>query len=417
MAWKAAQSARVTQVFVAPGNAGTALEPKVQNIDIDETDIKALVKFAHNENIALTIIGPEAPLAAGIVDTFQAANLACLGPTQAAAQLESSKSFSKAFMQRHNIPTADYQTFSTQDAANYFIEMQTRFPVVIKADGLAAGKGVIIANTKTEAFEAIADMFAGTFGDAGYKIVIEEFLIGEEASFIVLCDGHHVLALTTSQDHKTRDDADTGPNTGGMGAYSPAPVITSILEKRIMEQIIYPTIQGMANEGTPYSGFLYAGVMIDKHNNPLVLEFNCRLGDPETQPLMLRLRSDLIELCEAALEQQLNKINIEWDPRPALGVVLTSGGYPKKYRSGYPIQGLPQQEIPDVKVFHAGTVLQNDHVVTAGGRVLCVTALGDNILDAQSKAYAVANQLLWDGVYYRRDIGYRAVNRQKQITV
>lgn len=415
LAWKAAQSSKVTHIFVAPGNAGTTEEPKVQNIDISETNIPALIKFAQSEKIALTIVGPEAPLAAGIVDAFQKTNLACLGPCQAAAQLESSKAFSKAFMQRHNIPTAGYQSFTSQEEAKSFIEMQTHFPLVIKADGLAAGKGVVITNTKTDALDAIDNMFAGSFGEAGYRIVIEEFLIGEEASFIVLCDGHHVLALSTSQDHKTRDEADTGPNTGGMGAYSPASVITPALEKRIMEEIIYPTIQGMASEGMPYVGFLYAGVMIDNKNNPWVLEFNCRLGDPETQALMLRLRSDFIEICQATLNQQLDKIKIDWDPRPALGVVLTSGGYPNQYQSGYPIQGLPKQKSPDLKVFHAGTALQNGQVVTAGGRVLCATALGDNIVDAQNKAYQLAKQLHWKDVYYRKDIGYRAVNREKQV--
>lgn len=415
LAWKAAQSPKVTQIFVAPGNAGTALEPKIQNIDINETNIPALIQFAQNENIALTIVGPEAPLAMGIVDAFQKANLGCLGPSQAAAQLESSKAFSKAFMQRHNIPSAGYQTFTTQEEANHFINMQPRFPIVIKADGLAAGKGVVIAHTKPEALEAVVHMFSGSLGEAGYRIIIEEFLIGEEASFIVLCDGHHVLALTTSQDHKTRDEGDTGPNTGGMGAYSPAPVITPALEKRIMEEIIYPTLQGMASEGMPYVGFLYAGVMIDNKNNPWVLEFNCRLGDPETQVLMLRLRSDLIELCQAAFNQQLDKIKIEWDSQPALGVVLASGGYPNPYHRGYPIQGLPEKECSDLKVFHAGTALKNGQVITAGGRVLCVTALGDTIVDAQTKAYQLAKQLQWDGVHYRRDIGYRAVNREKQV--
>lgn len=414
LAWKAAQSPKVSQIFVAPGNAGTALEPKIQNIDIDENNFPALIQFAQHENIALTIVGPEAPLALGIVDAFQKANLACLGPSQAAAQLESSKAFSKAFMQRHNIPTAAYQSFTSQEEAKHFINSQTHFPWVIKADGLAAGKGVIIANTKVESLDAIDYMFSGSLAEAGYRVVIEEFLIGEEASFIALCDGHQVLALTTSQDHKTRDEGDIGPNTGGMGAYSPAPVITPALEQRIMEEIIYPTLQGMASEGMPYVGFLYVGVMIDTKNNPWVLEFNCRLGDPETQALMLRLRSDFIEICQAALSQQLNKIKMQWDPRPALGVVLASGGYPNAYQSGYPIQGLPEQESSNLKVFHAGTALKDGHIVTAGGRVLCATALGDTVVNAQAQAYQLATQLHWENVYYRRDIGYRAVNRERE---
>lgn len=420
LAWKAALPKKVSQVFVAPGNAGTALEPKVKNIAIDELDIPALIHFAKTEDIDLTIIGPEAPLAAGIVDAFQTANLPCFGPTKAAARLESSKSFSKAFMQRHQIPTAAYQEFTDLKTAQDFINQQTHFPIVIKADGLAAGKGVIIANTQLEAIMAINHLFLG-LGNSECKIIIEDFLTGEEASFIVLCDGEHILTLSSSQDHKTRDEGDTGPNTGGMGAYSPAPVVTPAVEARILQEIIYPTLQGMASEGNPYVGFLYAGVMIDEDQNPWVLEFNCRLGDPETQPLMLRLRSDLIELCQAALSQSLHKTTIDWDPRPALGVVLASGGYPDEYQSGYPILGLPQSglELPpqsapsvhlplpggkgiDTKIFHAGTLKKNGQVVTSGGRVLCVTALGEDILDAQTKAYSLVKKINWDLLFGRK---------------
>ncbi len=415
LAWKAAQSPLVKQVFVAPGNAGTALETKTKNVAIKSTDVSALLNFARKEAIDLTIVGPEAALAIGVVDQFQAAGLKCFGPTQAAAQLESSKAFSKEFMQRHGIPTAQFATFSDLNAAKEYLK-QVSLPIVIKADGLAAGKGVVIAQTLIEAIAAVTVMLAEqAFGNAGQKVVIEEFLQGEEASFIVMCDGEHVIPLASSQDHKARDNDDLGPNTGGMGAYSPAPVVTPAVHQRIMREVIEPTLAGMQQAKIPYTGFLYAGVMIAPDGSPKVLEFNCRLGDPETQPLLMRLQSDLVSLCLAAVEQRLDKIKIEWDPRSALGVVLTARGYPSEYPTGEEISGLPKSENADCKVFHAGTALHDGKIVTAGGRVLCVTALGDTVAAAQTKAYAIAKTIYWPHQYYRTDIGYRAIAREQNI--
>ncbi len=413
LAWKTAQSPRVDKVYVAPGNAGTAREPKVENLPIAAEAIAELVNFARDNGVALTIVGPEAPLVAGVVDAFQAAGLRCFGPSQAAAQLEGSKAFTKDFLARHRIPTADYRNFTEiEPAIAYIREMGA--PLVVKADGLAAGKGVILAQSEDEAIAAVRDMLAGNaFGAAGRRIVIEEFLSGEEASFIVMVDGEHILPMATSQDHKARDDGDRGPNTGGMGAYSPAPVVTPAIHARIMKEVIEPTVRGMADDGTPYTGFLYAGVMIDEHGTPNVLEFNCRFGDPETQPIMMRLQSDLPALCEAALNKRLDQVTVQWDPRPALGVVLAAGGYPGEYRKGDVISGLPAEEHSDSKVFHAGTVEQNGQVVTAGGRVLCVCALGDSVAQAQARAYQAAKDIHWNGVFYRHDIGYRAIAREQ----
>lgn len=414
LAWKVAQSAKVSQVFVAPGNAGSATEAGVQNVDIQATDVPGLVKFAQDNNIALTIVGPEAPLVIGVVDAFQAAGLKCFGPSKGAAQLEGSKAFSKNFLARHNIPTAEYQVFTEiEPALAYIAEKGT--PIVIKADGLAAGKGVILAQTNAEAEEAVRDMLAGNkFGNAGSRVVIEEFLYGEEASFIVMADGKNVLAMATSQDHKARDDGDQGPNTGGMGAYSPAPVVTRDIHNRIMNEVIYPTINGMAADGLPYTGFLYAGVMVQADGTPKVLEFNCRFGDPETQPIMMRLQSDLSELCLAALDKKLDQVTAEWDSRPALGVVLAAGGYPDDYAKGDVISGLDQVNAADLKVFHAGTALNaNNQVVTNGGRVLCVTALGENVSAAQKRAYEGVAKISWNGCFSRQDIGYRAVAREQ----
>ncbi len=408
LAWKVAQSPEVTRVFVAPGNAGTAQEPKVENIDIGVTDTNRLVSFATSNDIALTIVGPEAPLVIGVVDAFTEAGLRCFGPVQAAAQLEGSKRFTKEFLARHRIPTAEYASFTDLEQARAYI-LNKGAPIVVKADGLAAGKGVIVAQTEQEAIAAAEDMLAGNaFGDAGHCVVIEEFLTGEEASFIVIVDGEHVLPLATSQDHKPRDNGDKGPNTGGMGAYSPAPVITPELHERIMEQVIYPTVRGLAAEGTPYTGFLYAGLMIAADGVPRVLEYNCRFGDPETQPIMMRLKSDLVELCNKALDGQLQHTTAEWDSRPALGVVMAAGGYPDSYNTGDTITGLPA-ELPDLKVFHAGTKERNGKIVTNGGRVLCVTALGNSIAGAQQHAYEAVAKIHWNNVYYRTDIGYRAI--------
>lgn len=414
LAWKVAQSAKVSQVFVAPGNAGSATEAGVQNVDIQATDVPGLVKFAQDNNIALTIVGPEAPLVIGVVDAFQAAGLKCFGPSKDAAQLEGSKAFSKNFLARHNIPTAEYQVFTEIEPALAYIA-QKGTPIVIKADGLAAGKGVILAQTNAEAEEAVRDMLAGNkFGNAGSRVVIEEFLYGEEASFIVMADGKNVLAMATSQDHKARDDGDQGPNTGGMGAYSPAPVVTRDIHNRIMNEVIYPTINGMAADGLPYTGFLYAGVMVQADGTPKVLEFNCRFGDPETQPIMMRLQSDLSELCLAALDKKLDQVTAEWDSRPALGVVLAAGGYPDDYAKGDVISGLDQVNAADLKVFHAGTALNaNNQVVTNGGRVLCVTALGENVSAAQKRAYEGVAKISWNGCFSRQDIGYRAVAREQ----
>ncbi len=412
LAWKVAQSPKVSEVYVAPGNAGTALEPKVSNVPIKATDINGLLQLAQRERIDLTIVGPEAPLVAGIVDAFQVAKLACFGPSKAAARLEGSKGFTKDFLARHNIPTAAYERFTDFDAATAYIESQGA-PIVIKADGLAAGKGVVLAETIPEAIDAARNMLSGdAFGDAGRSVVVEEFLRGEEASSIVMVDGRHILPFATSQDHKARDDSDRGPNTGGMGAYSPAPVVTEELQARIMAEIIEPTVQGMAAEGNPYTGFLYAGLMITADSTPKVLEYNCRFGDPEAQPVLLRLKSDLVALIAAALRGQLDKMTIDWDPRVALGVVMASGGYPGSYSKGYVISGLTSNDDDSQKVFHAGTTERDGQIVTEGGRVLCVTALGKTVTSAQTKAYELAQRINWKDVYYRRDIGYRAMARE-----
>lgn len=413
LGWKVAQSPLVSKVFIAPGNAGTALEEKLENVNITVTDIKGLIDFAQREAIDLTIVGPEAPLVIGIVDAFIEVGLKIYGPTQAAAQLEGSKAFSKDFLARHHIPTAEYQSFTEVAPALAYLR-QKGAPIVIKADGLAAGKGVIVAMTLKEAEDAVQDMLAGnSFGQAGHRIVIEEFLDGEEASFIVMVDGKNVEPMATSQDHKRVGDHDTGLNTGGMGAYSPAPVVTTEVFERVMQQIIYPTVNGMAAEGNTYTGFLYAGLMIDKQGNSKVIEFNCRFGDPETQPIMLRLQSDLVELCLAAVNGELNTVKSQWDPRPALGVVMAAKGYPGEYTKHDEIQGLTQPVAIDCKVFQAGTLLENGKVYTNGGRVLCVTALGDTVLQAQQRAYNQLKMIHWDGCFYRHDIGYRAIERQK----
>lgn len=413
LAWKAAQSPLVDTVFVAPGNAGTALEPALKNVAISVTDIPALLAFAQAEGIDMTIVGPEAPLVAGVVNAFRAAGLAIFGPTKEAAQLEGSKAFTKDFLARHAIPTAEYQNFTEVEPALAYVR-EKGAPIVIKADGLAAGKGVIVAMTLEEAEAAIQDMLAGNaFGDAGHRVVVEEFLDGEEASFIVMVDGEHVLPMATSQDHKRVGDGDSGPNTGGMGAYSPAPVVTDDVYQRTMERIIWPTVRGMAAEGNTYTGFLYAGLMIDKQGNPKVIEFNCRFGDPETQPIMLRMRSDLVALCQAACEGKLDTQQSEWDDRAALGVVMAAGGYPGSYRTGDVISGLPGQEQDDAKVFHAGTTLNAaGNVTTSGGRVLCVTALGDDVAQAQQRAYAQLQEIHWDDCFSRSDIGWRAFARR-----
>jgi len=408
LAWKCAQSPRVSQVFVAPGNAGTALEPRVRNVDIAADDIGALFDFAVREDIGLTIVGPEGPLVAGIVDRFTAARRPCFGPTQAAARLEGSKAFTKDFLRRHRIPTASYATFTAADFDPAYIKAQ-RLPVVVKADGLAAGKGVIICETHESAIAAATAMLGGSFGAAGNTIVIEEFLAGEEVSFIVIASDQTVVPLATSQDHKRRDDGDQGPNTGGMGAYSPAPIVTAALHARIMREVIEPTLQGLRADGNPYLGFLYAGLMIAADGTPNVLEFNCRFGDPETQPILMRLQSDLVELCEAALAGALHGSEPRWDPRAALGVVMAAGGYPDQYRKGDPIGGLDAAAKLPGKVFHAGTRAEGDRVVTAGGRVLCAVGLGDTVADAQAQAYDLVNAIHWNLVQYRRDIGYRAV--------
>jgi phosphoribosylamine--glycine ligase len=409
LAWKVSQSPKVSQVFVAPGNAGTALETRLENIAIVADDIKGLLEFAQQNTIDLTIVGPEVPLVKGIVDCFIEAGLACFGPRAAAAQLEGSKSFCKDFMARYGIPTAEYQSFVALEAAIAYIKAKGA-PIVVKADGLAAGKGVVVAETEQQAIAAVEDMLSGnSFGQAGCKVVIEEFLRGEEASFIVMADGKHALAMATSQDHKARDNGDKGPNTGGMGAYSPAPVVTAEIHQRVMEQVIMPTLKGMAADGNDYTGFLYAGLMIAADGSLKVLEYNCRFGDPETQPIMLRLKSDLVDLCLAALAQQLDQVSSDWDERPALGVVMAAGGYPDSYHSGDVISGLPEVESADSKVFHAGTARQGENVVTAGGRVLCVCALGADIKTAQQKAYQLVEKIHWDAVYYRTDIGFKAI--------
>lgn len=414
LAWKAAQSAQVDKVFVAPGNAGTATEPKLENVAIGVTDIEALIDFAKNNQVALTIVGPEAPLVIGIVDAFQAAGLACFGPTEGAAQLEGSKAFAKDFLARHNIPTAWYANFTEIEPALAYVR-EKGAPIVVKADGLAAGKGVIVAMTLEEAEDAIKDMLAGNaFGEAGSRVVIEEFLDGEEASFIVMVDGKNIVSMATSQDHKRVGNGDTGPNTGGMGAYSPAPVVDATIHQRIMNEVIEPTVAGMAAEGNTYTGFLYAGLMIMADGTPKVIEFNCRFGDPETQPIMMRLKSDLVTLVQAAVDGRLDTVEAVFDPRPAVGVVLAAGGYPASYVKGKVISGLPSGEADSQKVFHAGTAEQDGQVVTSGGRVLCATALGNSVTAAQQKAYHLASQISWEDSFYRTDIAYRAIARETQ---
>ena len=413
LAWKAAQSPLADTVYVAPGNAGTALEPAVENADVDISDFQALIAFALNKEIGLTIVGPEAPLVSGVVDAFTAAGLKIFGPSRGAAQLEGSKAFTKDFLARHEIPTAAYGNFTDIDEALAYLD-EVGAPIVVKADGLAAGKGVIVAMTLDEARAAVRDMLSGNaFGEAGHRVVIEEFLDGEEASFIVMADGKNALPMATSQDHKRVGDGDTGLNTGGMGAYSPAPVVTHEIYQRIMDEVIDPTISGMAKEGYPYTGFLYAGLMIMADGTPKVIEYNCRFGDPETQPIMLRMRSDLVVHCLTALEGKLDEETTEWDERCSLGVVMAAGGYPGDYRKGDPITGLPDEASGETKVFHAGTRMEEDSVVTAGGRVLCVTALGNSVSEAQQKAYALVDTINWEGAFCRRDIGYRAIAREK----
>jgi len=413
LAWKAAQSSKVETIFVAPGNAGTAREPKLENIDIDVSDIQSLINFAKDNDIHLTIVGPEAPLVIGLVDAFNAAGLRCFGPTQGAAQLEGSKAFTKDFLARHNIPTGGYQNFTEIDPALAYIREQGA-PIVIKADGLAAGKGVIVAMTEAEAEEAVRDMLAGNaFGEAGHRVVIEEFLEGEEASFICMVDGTHILPMATSQDHKRVGEGDTGPNTGGMGAYSPAPVVTPRIHDLIMSEVIEPTVKGMADEGNPYVGFLYAGLMIAADGSPKVIEYNCRFGDPETQPIMMRLQSDIIDLCDTALDGNLDNAEAIWDTRAAVGIVLAAGGYPGGYDKGSIIKGLDGVDSDDAKIFHAGTTQQGDDVVTNGGRVLCATALGHSVSEAQHQAYELSKKIHWDDMFCRSDIGYRAIAREQ----
>lgn len=411
LAWKVKQSPLVEKVFVAPGNAGSAREAGVENVAIEVLDIPALMAFAKKENIGLTIVGPEAPLVAGVVDAFEQAGLKIFGPRQAAAQLEGSKAFTKDFLARQNIPTAGYQNFTEIEPALAYLR-EKGAPIVIKADGLAAGKGVIVAETLAQAEEAVKDMLSGNaFGEAGCRVVIEDFLTGEEASFIVMVDGKNVLPMATSQDHKRVGDGDTGPNTGGMGAYSPAPVVTDAVFQRVMDEVIYPTVNGMAAEGNPYTGFLYAGLMIDDTGAPKVIEYNCRFGDPETQPIMMRMQSDLVAHCLAALEGKLNSETALWDSRPALGVVLAAAGYPNDYPKGDVIS-LPAEDGQGRKIFHAGTKLNaQGQVVTNGGRVLCVTALGSSVKEAQAQAYQLIEQVSWKGMFCRKDIGYRAINR------
>lgn len=415
LAWKAAQSEKVKKVFVAPGNAGTELEPKLENIAINVEDITSLVAFTQQSNIEITIVGPEVPLALGVVDAFNEAGLAIFGPTQGAAQLESSKAFTKDFLARHHIPTAAYSNFTEIEPAKaYIINMtaETGFPIVIKADGLAAGKGVIIAADQAQADAAVEDMLAGNkFGEAGARVVIEEFLKGEEASFIVMVDGKNILAMATSQDHKARDNADNGPNTGGMGAYSPAPVVTQAVHDWTINNVIRPTVDGMAAEGNVYTGFLYAGLMIARDGSAKVLEYNCRFGDPETQPIMMRLQSDIVELCIAATRGELNNVTAQFDSRAAVGVVLAAGGYPDAYRKHDVIDGLDLGD-HDAKVFHAGTSMKEGRVVTNGGRVLCATALGHTVTEAQKSAYKLVDKIHWDDVYFRTDIAYRAILRE-----
>jgi phosphoribosylamine--glycine ligase len=411
LAWKIAQSARVSQVLVAPGNAGTATEPRCRNVAIPADDVEGLLKFAQDERIGLTVVGPESPLASGIVDLFAAAGLRCFGVSRQAAQLEASKAFAKDFLARHHIPTATYKVHT--DIASALADIDARgAPIVIKADGLAAGKGVVVATSVAEAQAAARDMLSGnSLGAAGGRVVIEDFLDGEEATFIVMAAGGHALEMATSQDHKRVGDGDTGPNTGGMGAYSPAPVVTEAVRQRVLREVIQPTLDGLKQDGIDFTGFLYAGLMIDSSGAARVLEFNCRLGDPETQPLMMRLKSDLVDLVEAALDRRLDRIKAEWDSRPALGVVMAAAGYPGSYRKHDAIDGLERAAGKDLKVFHAGTAVQSAKVVTTGGRVLCVCALGDSVAAAQRRAYEGVAKIRWEGVQYRKDIGYRAIGR------
>jgi phosphoribosylamine--glycine ligase len=411
LAWKVAQSPRVAEVHVAPGNAGTALEPRVRNIAIDAEDVAGLLRHAQAERIELTIVGPEAPLVLGVCDAFAAAGLRCFGPSRRAAQLEGSKAYTKDFLKRHGIPTAAYATFTRASFDPAWVRAQ-RAPLVVKADGLAAGKGVVICAVAEEAVATAEAMFAGRYGTAGERVVIEEFLEGEEASFIAMVAGTQVLALATSQDHKRLRDRDQGPNTGGMGAYSPAPVVTPDIHERVMREVMWPTVRGLAAEQTPYLGFLYAGLMIDADGAPRVLEFNCRLGDPETQPILSRMRSDLTALCDAALDGHLDDVAVDWDPRAAVGVVLAAPGYPDAVRKGDPIHGLDAAARLPGKVFHAGTALHDGAVVTSGGRVLCAVGLGDTVRAAQAQAYSLVDSIHWDGMQCRRDIGYRAVQRE-----
>ena len=411
LAWKLKQSAGVEEVLVAPGNAGTANEPGLRNVDVSADDSQGLLAMAQREGIGFTVVGPEVPLVAGLVDDFKAAGLTCFGPSKAAAQLEGSKAFSKDFLQRHKIPTAAHATFTDEQAACDYVRAQGA-PIVVKADGLAAGKGVVVAATEDEALAAVSDMLAGNaFGEAGHKVVIEEFLQGEEASFICLCDGAMAIPFASSQDHKARDDGDKGPNTGGMGAYSPAPVVTAEVHENVMRQVIEPTLAGMAKDGMPYVGFLYAGLMIDAEGQPKVIEFNCRFGDPEAQPVMMRLQSDLLQACQAAVAGRLAESQLHFDPRVALGVVMAAGGYPQEYDRGDVISGL-DKELADTKIFHAGTRMQDGEVVTEGGRVLCVVGLGDNVVLAQARAYERVDLIGWRNRYFRKDIGHRAIERE-----
>jgi phosphoribosylamine--glycine ligase len=419
LAWKCAQSARVSEVLVAPGNGGTATEPRVRNVSVQAEDIAGLIQLAKAEQVGLTIIGPEAPLVMGVVDAFAAAGLRCFGPRQAAAQLEGSKAYTKEFLKRHGIPTAAYATFRKETFDPDWVRRQ-RTPIVVKASGLAAGKGVVIVETADEAIATAQSMFGGQFGSAGNEVVIEEFLPGEEASFIVMADGKNVVTMATSQDHKRARDGDQGPNTGGMGAYSPAPVVDRAMHERIMREVIEPTIRGLAKDGTPFTGFLYAGLMIHPDGTPNVIEYNCRFGDPECQPIMMRLRSDLVELCDAALDHRLDQVHADWDPRAALGVVLAAGGYPEAVRKGDAISGLDAAAKLSLdgrgKVFHAGTRTEGSQVVTSGGRVLCAVGLGDSVSAAQAQAYTLVDQISWQGMQCRRDIGFRAIEREKTPT-
>ena len=411
LAWKCAQAGQVKNVYVAPGNAGTSREPKIRNISISVMDFFALAQFAEENEITLTIVGPEAPLVGGVVDFFQRKGLACFGPSRAAAQLEGSKAFTKEFLKRHRIPTAAFKTFTDTDSAVSYARTRGA-PIVIKADGLAAGKGVIVAATEEQAIAAVKDILQeNKYGDAGNRVVIEDFLVGEEVSFIAMVDGKNILPMATSQDHKARDEGDKGPNTGGMGAYSPAPVVNDSVYRRIMEQVIRPTVAGMIRDGNPYVGFLYAGLMIDQDGNPSVVEFNCRFGDPEAQPVMMRLRSNLAELCQLALAGQLDSVNAQWDERAAVGVVLAAGGYPETYAKGSVIHGLDTVHNDSQKIFHAGTREENGQVLTHGGRVLCATALGQSVAAAQRSAYELAASVSWENAFFRTDIAYRAIAR------